>query len=210
MISQLLPRDSQSRGLLVAFVLLWAISCLRLPYPEYFAMQHVPTVVAVLALVWCERRIGITRTSFSLVIAMLTLHVVGARYLYSYVPYDDVTEALFGIRLNDAFGFERNHYDRLVHFAFGLLLTLPIVELCEQSLRMRPRVAVLAAVCVVLAASAVYEVMEWGVAMIFAPNWADAYNGQQGDSWDARKDMALAWAGAMVAAMLVGMGRKRS
>jgi len=208
MINQLLPKDPWNRGLLVALVILWAISCLRLPYPEYFAMQHVPTVVAVTALVWYERRIGMTRTSFSLVIAMLLLHVLGARYLYSYVPYDDVAEKLVGIRLNDAFGFDRNHYDRLVHFTFGLLLTLPIVELCEKWLKMRPWLASLAAVCVVLAASAVYEVVEWGVAMIFAPDWAEAYNGQQGDPWDAQRDMALAWIGSMIAAGIILVFRK--
>jgi putative membrane protein len=61
----------------------------------------------------------------------------------------------------------------------------------------------------VLAASAVYEIAEWAVAMIFAPDWAEAYNGQQGDIWDAQQDMALAWVGSMVGAMVIGLCRKR-
>jgi putative membrane protein len=145
-----------------------------------------------------------------MVVAFLLLHVVGARYLYSNVPYDDWSERLLGLRINDQIGFERNHYDRLVHFAFGILFVLPVWEFAEQRLHLRTPWPAIAAVCFVLAASAVYEIAEWGVAMIFAPDWADAYNGQQGDVWDAQRDMALAWAGSMLSAAAVGAWRKRA
>jgi putative membrane protein len=199
-----LPRDSFNAGLLGLLLVVWAISCIALPYPEYFAMQHVPTVLAVIALVVVERRVGISRTSFALVTAFLLLHVVGARYLYSFVPYDDWSERLLGVRINDEFGFKRNHYDRLVHFAFGLLFVLPLWEFCENRLRLRAVWSAAGAICFVLGASAVYEIAEWAVAMIFAPDWADAYNGQQGDRWDPQRDMALAWAGSIVAALFIG------
>jgi putative membrane protein len=210
LLQAVLPRDSVSRGLLAACLVVWAVSCIKLPHPEYFVMQHVPTVIAVVALVWVERRIGITRLGFALVIAFLLLHVVGARYLYSYVPYDDWSERLLGLRINEHFGFERNHYDRLVHFAFGLLLVLPLWEFCEDRLRLRAFWAAAGAICIVLAASAAYEIAEWAVAMIFAPDWAEAYNGQQGDAWDAQRDMALAWAGSILGVGFVGLFRKRS
>jgi putative membrane protein len=195
--------------MLAVLLVVWAVSCIAVPYPKYFAMQHLPTVIAVVALVAIERRIGIGRASFAMVIAFLLLHIVGARYLYSFVPYDDWMDRLFGFRINSTFGFERNHYDRLVHFAFGLLFVLPLWEFCEKRLRLRAVWSAIAAMCIVLAASAVYEIAEWAVAMTFAPNWAEAYNGQQGDIWDAQKDMALAWAGAAAAVALVEMCRKR-
>jgi putative membrane protein len=135
--------------------------------------------------------------------------VIGARYLYSFVPYDDWSEQLLGGRIGDYFGFERNHYDRFVHFAFGLLFVLPLWEFSENRLRLRAIWLAIAAMCIVLAAGAIYEIAEWAVAMAFAPDWAEAYNGQQGDIWDAQKDMALAWAGSMVAVALLAMGRKR-
>jgi putative membrane protein len=203
------PRDSFNRGLLAVLLIVWAASCIALPYPEYFTMQHMPTVLGVVALVYAERRVGVSRVSFSMVVAFLLLHIVGARYLYSYVPYDDWSEAIVGVRINDRFGFERNHYDRLVHFAFGVLFVLPLWEFAEQRLNLRGPWPAVMAVCFVLAASAVYEIAEWGVAMIFAPDWADAYNGQQGDVWDAQRDMALAWAGSMLSAAAVGAWRKR-
>lgn len=65
-------------------------------------------------------------------------------------------------------------------------------------------------VCVALAASAVYEIAEWAVAMTFAPDWAEAYNGQQDDAWDAQRDMALAWVGAIVGVVLIGVFSRRS
>jgi putative membrane protein len=204
------PRDPFNRGLFAALLIVWAVSCIALPYPEYFAMQHVPTVLGLAALVYAERCVGVSRISFTMVVAFLLLHVVGARYLYSYVPYDDWSERLLGLRINDQFGFERNHYDRLVHFAFGILFVLPVWQFAEQRLQLRTPWPAIAAVCFVLAASAVYEIAEWGVAMIFAPDWADAYNGQQGDVWDAQRDMALAWAGSMLSAAAVGAWRKRA
>jgi putative membrane protein len=171
-------------------------------------MQHIPTAIAIVALIVIERRIGISRANFSLIILFLLLHVLGARYLYSYVPCDDWSHRLIGVRISDAFGHERNHYDRLVHFAFGILFVPPLWEFLESHLRLRALLAACGAICLVLAASAVYEIAEWAVAMTFAPDWAEAYNGQQGDIWDAQKDMTLAWAGAIASAMIVGLWRK--
>jgi putative membrane protein len=191
--------------MLAALLVAWAISCIAPPYPEYFAMQHVPTVIGVIGLVVVERRVGLSRTSFAMVVAFLLLHVVGARYLYSNVPYDDWCYGLLGIRISEVFGFERNHYDRFVHFAFGLLFVQPICEVLEKQLKPRAVWAAAGAICVVLGASAIYEIAEWSVAVTFAPDWADAYNGQQGDMWDAQKDMALAWAGSMLGVMIVAL-----
>jgi putative membrane protein len=56
----------------------------------------------------------------------------------------------------------------------------------------------LVALSIIMSASAGYEVFEWLVAIVMAPDWADSYNGQQGDAWDAQRDMALAAAGAVV------------
>lgn len=207
--SAALPRDSVNRGMLAALLVAWAVSCINLPHPEYFAMQHVPTIIGVLALVWFERRGNVTRLGFTAVTVFLLLHVVGARYLYSYVPYDDWTDRIVGFRINERFGFERNHFDRLVHFAFGLLFVLPLWQFFERRLKLHGVPAAMVAIGAVLAASAIYEIAEWGVAVILAPDWADAYNGQQGDIWDAQKDMALAWLGSMIAAVAIAIGRRR-
>jgi putative membrane protein len=95
------------------------------------------------------------------------------------------------------FGWRRNHFDRLVHFAYGLCLTM--------ILRLKP----LRSLEIVLATSALYELFEWGVAVTLAPGMAEAYNGQQGDIWDPHKDMTLALLGAIVAVVATRHSRSR-
>jgi putative membrane protein len=206
----LLPGDNYKRGMLAAFLAVWAVSCIQVPYPEYFALQHVPTVIAVALLVAIDRKWPFDRLSFTFIVAFLGLHVLGARYLYSYVPYDDWSEELLGVRITDYFGFHRNHYDRLVHLAFGLLFVLPAWRVFEARLGLRSFWPGALAICSVLAASAAYEIIEWGMAMVFAPDWAESYNGQQGDVGDAQRDMALAAAGSLLAAAAIGVTHRKS
>ena len=111
----------------------------------------------------------------------------------------DWTATLFGVRLSEVFGFERNHYDRLVHFGYGLLFAFPIREFCIDYLRISRRLASYIAIEFTMATSMIYELIEWGIAMGLAPEAAERYNGQQGDIWDAHKDMALASLGAIIA-----------
>jgi putative membrane protein len=132
----LLPRDRFQRVLFVLFLVFSAASCVAPPYLEYLLMQHVPTVLGALLLAYLSNRFVISRLSFSSIILFLALHTLGARYLYSYVPYDVWSEHLFGVSISQAFGFERNHYDRLVHFSFGLLLAVPIQEVERRYLRL--------------------------------------------------------------------------
>jgi putative membrane protein len=204
-----MPNDVYNRRLLALLLVCWAVSCINLPYPKYFALQHVPTVLAVILLVVADRKWPLGRLSFTLIAMFLLLHVLGARYLYSFVPYDDWSQRLFGVNISEHFGFERNHYDRLVHFAFGLLFTWPLWQMFEVRLGLRSFWPAALAITAVLAASAMYEIIEWGMSMVFAPDWAESYNGQQGDVWDAQRDMAVAGAGAILAALLIAVLRRQ-
>jgi putative membrane protein len=178
--------------------MLWAASCIRVPYPKYFWLQHVPTVAVIVVLVVVQNRLQIGRLSYTLILVFMLLHVLGARYLYSYVPYDDWSERLMGYRITNRFGFTRNHYDRLVHFLFGLLLVVPAWRFSQRIVGTTAWWSAAFAFAAIMAASAVYEVFEWLVAVIMAPDWAESYNGQQGDMWDAQRDMALAGMGAVL------------
>jgi putative membrane protein len=194
----LLPHDRINRAFLAAFVVLWALSCIAVPYPQYFWLQHVPTVAVMLVLVAVQNRLQISRLSYALFLAFMLLHVLGARYLYSYTPYDAWAERLVGVRITDRFGFTRNHYDRLVHFFFGLLLAIPAWRCARRFAGTGVWWSAVFAFSIILTASAIYEVFEWLVAITMAPDWAESYNGQQGDVWDAQRDMALAALGAIL------------
>ena len=165
------------------------------PYLQFLLMQHVPTVLAALLLAYLSNRFVISRLSYSSIIVFLCLHTLGARYLYSYVPYDVWSEELVGVNLSEAFGFQRNHYDRLVHFSYGLLLAVPVQEFERRYLRLSRAVASVLAIEFIIATSASYELIEWLVAVVFTPKWAEQFLGQQGDIFDAQKDTALATAG---------------
>jgi len=205
----ILPRDRYQRALWFALGVLVVASCVRPPYADYLLLQHAPTVPLMLLVRWWSNRFRPSRASFTLVIAFLALHTIGARYLYSYTPYDDWSQAVFGFRINDVCGFTRNHYDRLVHFSYGLLLAVPIREFEVRYLGLRPRLASILAIECILATSAAYELIEWLVAETFTPDYAESFLGQQGDSFDAQRDMALATAGAIAAMIVVRLSRPR-
>ena len=207
---KLLPHDRFQRVLFLLFLVFFAASCVAPPYLEFLMMQHVPTVLGAFLLAYLSNRFVITRLSFSSIILFLALHTLGARYLYSYVPYDMWFEHLLGINITQTFGFQRNHYDRLVHFSFGLLLAVPIQEIERRYLRLSVAVSSVLAIECIIATSASYELIEWFVAVVFTPDWADQFLGQQGDMFDAQKDTALATAGAVVSiSILAAMDRWR-
>lgn len=166
-------------------------------WPLEQALHGSLTVVGLALLLWRGRRLP--TSSFVLVIAFLTLHTIAARWIYSFVPYDDWADAALGVRPSESFGWSRNHFDRLVHLAYGLCAA-PVVFAHLRD--WRPRHRALVAVTAVLATSALYELFEWGIAITLSPEAAEAYNGQQGDMWDAHADTALALLGSLIAAGL--------
>jgi putative membrane protein len=201
MFRSILPRAQQI--LLGVFLLAMAISCTSPPYPQQLLLQHIPTGLAIVGLLLTSRHWPLSNASFCCVMGFLFLHVVGARYIYSYVPYNDWLDAMFGFRLDEVFSWRRNHYDRLVHFAYGAAGVVPIHEVLKRSLQFSHRTSCILAVQFIVASSAVYEMAEWVLAIVMAPEWADAYNGQQGDGWDAQKDMALALGGSLLTTLIL-------
>lgn len=182
-------------GLLAALLLAAQVAQ---PYPEIALLQHIPTLAFLLASPWLLRRWPLSTASLACIVAFLALHTLGGRYAYSNVPYDDWARALSGTSLSDAMGWTRNHYDRLVHFAFGALSVLPVAEIARRWGGLTTRGAALTVLAWVLAISCLYEIFEWLLTIVAAGETADRYNGQQGDIWDAQKDMALATLGAIL------------
>jgi putative membrane protein len=180
----------------------WAIAPWNL---QDFVLEHILTV-ALAVFLWTTRRaFRLTNLSYSLIFVFMCLHVVGAHYTYSEVPYEGWIGAVAGwlgrpdFRLGEAFGWERNHFDRLVHFAFGLLTSYPIREIFIRIARVRGFWGYYLPLDVTISLSAAYELIEWGVALVFGGPAAETYHGTQGDVWDAHKDMALATLGGLIA-----------
>jgi putative membrane protein len=94
-------------------------------------------------------------------------------------------------------------FDPLVHFAFGCLSLPPMLELGARYWSLPRRMALAFALLFVLAIGGLYDIFEWSLTLMLAPDDAGAYNGEQGDMFDAQKDMALAGLGALLAVPFV-------
>jgi putative membrane protein len=191
------------------FALLWLGLAVAPLDRAAWAVENVLVVAFVPALLASLRWFPLSRLSWTLILLFLGLHAVGAHYTYAEVPYDDWAEALLGFRVNDLLGLERNHFDRLVHFSYGLLLAYPMRELFLRVADARGFWGYFLPLDLTLSTSAIFELFEWAAAELFGGDLGVAYLGSQGDPWDAQKDMALAGLGAAIAMTLTLLVNRR-
>ena len=144
-----------------------------------------------------------------MIFLFLCLHEIGSHYTYAEVPYDAWFKALTGETLNSLLGWERNNFDRVVHFAYGLLLAYPVREVFLRVAAVRGFWGYFLPLDLTMSTSMIFELFEWVAAELFGGELGQAYLGTQGDVWDAHKDMALASLGALIA-MLVTYAINRS
>jgi putative membrane protein len=187
--------------MIIALLVAVGLVSIDQPHPDVAPIHHVPTVLLALAAPWLLKRWPLSNKAAGCITVFMLLHTLGGRYTYSNVPYDAWATTLTGHSVSVAFGFTRNHYDRLVHLAFGLCIAPVVFEVLQEYAGIGRKLAIYLAIELVFATSALYEIFEWLLTLAAANATADAYNGQQGDIWDAQKDMAIAAFGAMVFAV---------
>ena len=181
------------------FGVLWIALALEPRYREDWMLENVLVALFVVAMAASHRTFLLSRVSYTLIFLFLCLHAIGAHYTYSEVPYDAWYESLAGHSLNAAMGWERNHFDRLVHFLYGLLMAYPLREFFLRVADVRGFWGYFLPLDFTLSTSALFELLEWGAAELVGGALGAAYLGTQGDIWDAHKDMALAGLGALIA-----------
>jgi putative membrane protein len=164
---------------------------------DYFTwiLEVFPALIGVALVVAMRRRFPLTPLLLVLLLVHAIILMVGGHYTYALVP--------FGFWMEHAFGFARNHYDRIGHFAQGFVPAILAREILVRRNVVRGRgwlFTIVVAIC--LAFSALYELLEWSVAATTGEA-AEAFLGTQGDVWDTQKDMALALAGAIAAQLLL-------
>jgi len=182
--------------LLVLFLAVFAWSMVR-PH-EWFTwgLEVFPAVIGLVLLLATHRRFPLTTLLILLLFVHAIILVVGGHYTYARVP--------LGFWMQDAFGFTRNHYDRIGHFAQGFVPAILAREILIRLRVVRGRgwlFTIVVSIC--LAISAAYELLEWSVAAL-SGSLGDSFLGTQGDIWDTQKDMALAALGAIVAQLVLG------
>jgi putative membrane protein len=184
--------------LLALFLAWWLVLAIAPVYRQDWLLENLLVFIAIPLLVLTYGRLRLTNTAYTSLFVFFVLHELGAHYTYSEVPYDSWAQALSGRTLSELFGLERNHYDRLVHFLYGLLIAPAAIELLDARAPQRGVWRWLVPLLFMVSHSTVYELVEWGAAEIFGGDLGQAYLGTQGDVWDGQKDSALAAFGALV------------
>jgi putative membrane protein len=184
------------QALLASLSALWIVAAIA-PFDRMdWLLENILVFVYGALLILTYRRFAFSNLSYGLFGIFLGLHLMGAHYTYSETP--------FGFWLQDALDLSRNHYDRIVHFSFGLLVAYPFREWLLRVVGAKQEWASLLATVHVLSFSGFYEALEGLVAMVVSPELGAAYLGTQGDEWDAQKDTALAFTGAVIAMTITG------
>lgn len=194
-------KNKAQLALLFWIVSFWVITAIS-PLNRYdWLMENILFFVFFGILVATYRIFQFSFFSYFLITIFFTLHLIGAHYTYSEVP--------FGFSLSESFNFNRNHFDRIVHFLYGILLTYPVYELLVRHLNIRGFYSYFLPLNVIVASSATFEIIETLFVLMVKPDLGEAYLGTQGDVWDAQKDMALAFAGSLLVIVLIWMMKRR-
>ncbi len=164
-------------------------------------MEVLPVLIAAPVLVATRNRLPLTPLVYWLIAVHGLILIYGGAYTYARVP--------LGFWLQEWLGFERNPYDRIGHLAQGLVPAMVARELLLRVFRIEGRkILAFLVVCVALAISAFYELIEWWAALAFGAG-AEEFLGTQGDVWDTQWDMFMALTGAIIALLLLGRWHDR-
>lgn len=158
-------------------------------------MEVAPVLIALPLLAFTRNRFPLTPLLYGLIFVHATILIVGGAYTYARVP--------FGFWMQDVLDLGRNPYDKIGHFAQGLVPMLLAREvLLRKGYAAGTRIAGFLAICFAMAISAWYELIEWGAALAMGQG-ADEFLGTQGDPWDTQSDMFMALLGALTSYVLL-------
>jgi putative membrane protein len=188
--------------LCVGTALAMAISGFRPEMVVDWWLENLLVIVLLVYLVATYRKFPLSNTSYGFIFAFLLFHEWGAHYKYADVPLGEWMKGWLHTN--------RNHYDRVVHFAFGLFFGYPMHDFYTRYSGMRQRWAYYFPIETSMALGAVYECIESTVASIVSPDAGEAFVGMQGDMWDAQKDMGMGMLGGAVAMGSLWLYRRMS
>lgn len=191
-------RKTQLILIVLTLVLIWLWAAIEPLSREDWLLENLLVLFFAALLLATYRLFAFSLTSYWLFCLFMALHLYGSHYTYSQTP--------FGYWLQETLGLGRNHYDRLVHFSFGLLLAYPLRELLRRCAGLSHWWLDILSLALLMAMSACYEQVEMLAALIVSPELGSAFLGTQGDEWDAQKDAGLAMLGALSLLALLRLG----
>lgn len=175
-----------------AYLVIWAALAINPIYRYDWFLENILVFAGVPFVLYLHHRTPLSNLSYTLIFVFFVFHSYGSHYTYSETPIGRIVSTWLG--------FERNHYDRFVHFLWGFLLTIPLFEVFKKKVsRKRLVLDFVFAASILLSLGVAYEFMEWATAIIVAPEAGTAFLGTQGDVWDAQKDLLLNVIGSLCA-----------
>lgn len=174
---------------LLSLVFLWSMVH---PFDWFtWLLEMLPVAIAVPILLWTYRRFRLTTLTYLLIFIHAVILLIGAKYTYAREPLFDW--------FKEVFGWTRNNYDRVGHFAQGFVPAILAREiLLRKTTLKRGGMLFFLVLCVCMFISSTFELFEWSVALATGAA-ADDYLAFQGDVWDTQKDMAMCLVGAVIA-----------
>jgi putative membrane protein len=191
-------RKTQLMLIVLILSLTWLWAAINPLSREDWLLENLLVFFFAALLLATYRRFAFSLSSYWLFCLFMAMHLYGSHYTYSETP--------LGYWLQETLGLGRNHYDRLVHFSFGLLLAYPLRELLRRCAGLGHWWLDILSLALVMAMSAFYEQVEMLAAVIVNPELGTAFLGTQGDEWDAQKDAGLAMLGALSLLTLLRLG----
>ena len=186
--------------LTVVYAVWWVAMAIGPVDRSDWILENVLVILGIGLLVFTYKSFPLSRASYTCIFVFLLFHTLGSHYTYAKVPYQEWFPIFEG---------GRNHFDRLVHFLYGLLLAYPIREMFLRIGNVRGFWGYFLPLDLTMSTSMIYELIEWATAEVFGGDLGVAYLGTQGDIWDAHKDMALASLGALIAMTITALVNRR-
>lgn len=185
--------------LFVLYLMIWVGLAVSPKYRSVWIDENILPVLFSILIIVGYRWFKFSNLSYTLLFVFFVLHAIGGHYSYAEMPLFDYFKEIYGL--------SRNHYDRVVHFLFGVLLFLPIYEIAIRVFKVpRGWRGLFVAFLIIVALKGGFEVIEYSYVWVKAdPLTTSNYLGEQGDVWDSQKDVALGVIGAIISWIIIGV-----
>jgi putative membrane protein len=183
------------KALVIIFILFWIALAINPVDYRIWALENILVVTMFPLILWLDRRYNFNKLTFLSMTIFVILHLFGAHMTYNAMPYFNWVSELFG--------WQRNNYDQVIHFLFGLMLFVPFFEIFYHQGTSR-KLSYLMAFLFISSVGGWYEVLEWLASEVFCPfEQRICFDGlTQNDIWDAQKDILYAVIGSVIALLL--------
>lgn len=190
------------QNLLLIFIIFWFFLSINPLETNTWIVENILLGLSFIFLIEKYHTLSLSNASYVMIFIFAILQTIGSHYTYAQVP--------IGFEVQAYFDLTRNHYDRVVHFTFGLLLALPAKEYFSEKIYIKGTfLSMVILLLIFFGLGGLYEVIEWLYTFVSTADNANEFLGEQGDRWDAQKDIALAGLGAFISLFLLVLFSKK-